>query len=154
MAFHAQCQQIPDDRLQSAGDRIGMWASIACAVHCALLPLALVLAPALGLGMVGWLDIDQIFVLVATVLGVAMLALGYRSHRAVSVWLLLLAGLTLVWLNAFSPLHEHGLWHAVMMVSGGLMIALAHWRNTRLALHARSRRDARVAESQTHPAAA
>lgn len=154
MDSHTQCQPVADDRLRSAGDRIGMWASIACAVHCALLPLALVLAPALGLGVVGWLDVDQIFVLVATVLGVAMLALGYRIHRAVSVWLLMAAGLALVWLNAFSPLHEHGLWHAVMMVTGGLMIALAHWRNTRLSLCARSRRVAPAAKSSGQPAAA
>ncbi len=153
MSSHTQGGSIADCRLQSTGDRIGMWASIACAVHCALLPLALVLAPALGLGIIGWLDMDQLFAIVATVLGVTMLILGYRRHRTVSVWILMLAGLALIWANAFTPLHQHGLWHAVMMVTGGLMIAWAHWRNTRLTAHAHKHGACRTSDSSTRPAA-
>lgn len=152
IASTAQSHPIPSSRLQSTGDRIGMWASLACAVHCALLPLALVLAPALGLGMIGWLDMDQLFAIVATVLGVAMLVLGYRRHRAASVWILMLAGLGLIWANAFTPLHQHGLSHAVMMVIGGLMIAWAHWRNSRLTLHAHNQKACCVSDSSKHPA--
>ena len=122
------------DRLQHTGDRIGLWASIACAVHCAAMPVALLLAPALGLSVFGGFDLDQVFVLFATVLGVAMLALGYRRHRKASVWWVLLAGLALVWSNAFTPLHAHGPLHALMMVTGGLLVAWAHWRNTRLSM--------------------
>jgi hypothetical protein len=123
------------DRVQHAGDRIGLWASIACAVHCAAMPVALLLAPALGLSVFGGFDLDQLFVLFATVLGVAMLAMGYRRHRKASVWWVLLAGLALVWSNAFTPLHAHGPLHALMMVTGGLLVAWAHWRNTRLSMH-------------------
>ncbi len=123
------------DRVQHAGDRLGLWASIACAVHCAAMPVALLLAPALGLRLFAGFDLDQLFVLFATVLGVAMLAMGYRRHRNPSVWWVLLAGLALVWSNAFTPLHAHGSLHAVSMVTGGLLIAWAHWRNTRLSRH-------------------
>lgn len=119
-------------RLQHTGDRIGMWASLVCAVHCALLPLVLALLPMLGLGALDLVDIDQAFVVFATVLGVTTLALGYRRHRAFGAWALLLPGLALVWANSFTALHDHSVWHAVMMVGGGLMIAAAHFLNFRL----------------------
>ncbi len=158
MYRQTQCHSIPRnvgaERLLSTGDRLGFWASLGCAVHCALLPVVLVLAPTLGLGVVGWLDVDQAFVLLATVLGVTMLALGYRRHRAWSVWLLLLAGLALVWGNAFSPLHGHGLWHGVMMAGGGLLIAWAHLLNTRLAIHRRIRPAAGTARPGAKPSVA
>ncbi|MDX9763595.1 MAG: MerC domain-containing protein [Chiayiivirga sp.] len=109
-----------------------MWTSFLCAVHCALLPLALAVLPTLGLSVVGRVDIDQAFVVFATVLAVAALAVGYRRHRAFLAWLLLAPGLVLVWANAFSPLHDHSLWHAVMMAAGGLLIAAAHLVNYRL----------------------
>ena len=117
---------------QQGGDRVGMWASVMCAVHCALLPVVLALLPALGLGAFSLVDIDQAFVVFATVLGVTTMTLGYRRHRAFSAWFLLIAGLVLVWANTFTALHDHSVWHAVMMVIGGLLIASAHFVNLRL----------------------
>jgi len=113
-------------------DRIGFAASFLCAVHCALLPLALALAPTLGLSVGGWVDIDQAVTVFATLLGTTTLAIGYRRHRAFRAWMLLLPGLALVWIGAFSPLHDHGLLHAGLMTAGGLMIAGAHLLNLRL----------------------
>jgi hypothetical protein len=129
MRGHSNCQSTtayPD-----AGDRIGMWASLTCAIHCALWPLALLMLPAAGLAVLPWADIDQIFVLFATVLGLTMVSLGFRRHRAFAAWVLLLAGLALVWANAFTPLHEHAVWHAIMMATGGGLIAAAHLVNRR-----------------------
>ena len=117
-------------------DRFGMAASFLCAVHCALLPLALALLPALGLNVGEWIDFDQAFVVFATVLGVTTLTVGYRRHRAFRAWLLLVPGLVLVWAGAFTLLHDHGLAHAVIMVTGGLLLAAAHLVNLRLS-HAR-----------------
>lgn len=113
-------------------DRIGFAASFLCALHCALLPLALALAPTLGLSVGGWVDIDQGVTVFATLLGVTTLAIGFRRHRAFRAWALLAPGLALVWLGAFTPLHDHGLGHAVLMTLGGLMIAGAHLLNLRL----------------------
>lgn len=113
-------------------DRLGFAASVLCAVHCALLPLALALLPALGLNVGGWIDFDQAFVVFATVLGVTTLTVGYRRHRAFRAWALLLPGLILVWGGAFTRLHDHGLAHAAIMVAGGLLLAAAHLVNLRL----------------------
>ncbi len=113
-------------------DRVGFAASFLCALHCALWPLLLAVAPALGLEVAGWIDLDQAFVVFATLLGVSTLALGWRRHRGFHAWVLLIPGLALVWLGAFSPLHNHSLTHAAVMVAGGTLLALAHLVNLRL----------------------
>ncbi len=113
-------------------DRVGFAASFLCAIHCALWPWLLALAPAFGLEVGGWIDLDQAFVVFATLLGVSTLALGWRRHRGFHAWLLLVPGLTLVWLGAFSPLHDHSMTHAVVMTVGGLLLAAAHMVNLRM----------------------
>ena len=113
-------------------DRVGFAASFLCAIHCALWPWLLALAPAFGLELGGWIDLDQAFVVFATFLGIFTLTLGWRRHRAFHAWLLLVPGLTLVWVGAFSVLHNHSVTHAVVMTCGGLLLALAHLVNLRL----------------------
>jgi hypothetical protein len=113
-------------------DRVGFAASFLCALHCALLPLVLAVLPTVGLSVGGWVDIDQGVTVFATLLGVTTLALGFRRHRAFRAWALLVPGLALVWLGAFSPLHDHGPGHAALMTLGGLTVAGAHFLNLRL----------------------
>lgn len=127
-------QTVPpsQSRALRQADRLGFAASFLCALHCALLPLALGLLPALGLKAGGWVDFDQAFVVFATLLGVTTLTLGYRRHRAFRAWLLLLPGLSLVWAGSFTHLHDHTFAHAVIMTIGGLLLAGAHLLNLRL----------------------
>jgi len=113
-------------------DRVGIAGSLLCAVHCALMPLVLSLLPALGVGLLGRVDLDQAFVIFATLLGVATLSTGFRRHRAHHAWALLIPGLTMVWLGSFTSLHDHSIGHALMMTVGGLLIAAAHFANLRL----------------------
>lgn len=126
-----------DSTLRRA-DRLGFAASFLCAVHCAMLPVLLALLPAFGLNLGGWIDLDQGFVVFATLLGATTLTLGWRRHRAFHAWALLVPGLALVWAGAFTHLHDHTLTHAVVMTVGGLLLAAAHLVNLRLT-HARVR---------------
>ena len=130
-----------DSALRRA-DRVGFAASFLCAVHCALFPILLALLPAFGLNIGGWIDLDQAFVVFATLLGATTLTLGWRRHRAFRAWALLLPGLALVWTGAFSAFHDHGLLHAGLMTAGGLMIAGAHLLNLRLTHAAAARQPA------------
>ena len=118
-------------------DRLGATGSLLCAVHCAALPLVLAVLPALGLRVGGWIDFDQAFVVFATLLGATTLTLGWRRHRAFHAWLLLVPGLVLVWVGAFTRLHDHSMTHVAVMTAGGLLLAAAHLVNLRLT-HARS----------------
>lgn len=120
------------EALLARGDRIGMFGSVLCAVHCALLPLLVAVLPTLGLGAFSLIDIDQAFTVFATLLGVTTLSVGFRRHRAFHAWMFLIPGLVLVWLASFSPLHDHSIWHVLMMVAGGASMATAHFVNLRL----------------------
>lgn len=127
----------PGTRLQTA-DRIGFAASVLCAIHCAAVPVLMALLPTLGLGSLGWVDIDQGMVVFATLLAATTLTIGWRRHRAYHAWGLLLPALLLLWFGAFGPFHAHGdehqyAWlHWGLMVLGGVLLALAHLTNMRL----------------------
>ena len=122
-----------DLRPRSLIDRIGAFGSLLCAVHCALLPLAIALLPSLGVA--GWFDgrFELAFVIFATLLGSFSVAWGYRRHRAVRAMALLLPGVLVLWLGLlYPPLHHSLLPHAVVMTLGGTLVGLAHLANLRL----------------------
>lgn len=123
----------PRLRLPAWADRLGAWGAFLCALHCALVPVALALLPAVGLGLVAWHGLEWAFTSLATVLAVASLWMGYRGHRAYHAWLLVAPGLALVWTALlYSPLHTSGLPHAAAMAVGGVLIGIAHIVNLRL----------------------
>jgi hypothetical protein len=132
MAASASRHRSSPSRLATTADRVGVLGSLMCALHCALMPLVLALVPALGVGLSGLGDLDQIVVVFATVLGVTSLSLGFRRHRAFRAWVLLVPGLVLVWAGSFTALHDHSMAHVLLMVAGGLLIAGAHLLNLRL----------------------
>jgi hypothetical protein len=120
------------ERLARAGDRVGIWGSLLCALHCALLPVLFAALPALGLSELSWIDLDQAFTVFATLLGVTVLTQGYLRHRAFHAWLVMIPGLALVWFGSFGAMHTHSSAHVLVMVSGGFAIAAAHLVNLRL----------------------
>lgn len=121
----------PSPKLRS-GDFLGFWLASVCALHCALLPVAFAAVPAGALGALGGGDVDQALVVFAAALGLLTLTAGYRHHRRAGAWPWLVAGLMLLVGGAFGPWHVHDLAHALVMVSGGLLLATAHWMNLRL----------------------
>lgn len=111
-------------------DRVAATASLLCAVHCAALPFALALLPAIGLGLLGGHGFDVGFVAFAALLATSTLTRGYQQHRrrralllAASGFLLLLAGLLC---------SSERVWHPLLMVLGGALVASAHLLNLRL----------------------
>lgn len=114
-------------------DRLGAMGSLLCAAHCALIPLAIALAPTLGAAQ--WLGggFELGFVIFATGLGLFSLVSGYRRHGAVRALGLLVPGLAALWLAVlFRPLHDAVVPHAIAMTVGGTLVGLAHLANLRL----------------------
>ena len=114
-------------------DRFGATGSMLCAVHCAVLPLLLALAPSLGLSV--WLGegVERCVVVFVTLLGLFSLVLGYRRHRACRALGLLISGLLLLWSGLlYAPLHHSVLPHALVMTCGGGLVGIAHLVNLRL----------------------
>ncbi|MBB5940709.1 MerC domain-containing protein [Xanthomonas sp. 3307] len=119
--------------LRAALDRLGATGSLLCAVHCAVLPLALAVLPSLGLSM--WLGdgVERTLVLFVTCLGLFSLVLGYRRHRVWQALGLLLLGLLSLWAGLLVPALHHAVApHAAIMTFGGTLVGLAHLLNLRL----------------------
>lgn len=115
-------------------DRLGATGSFLCAIHCALGPVLLSLLPTASLGVLWSEGFESAFTVFATALGMTALALGYRRHRRVHAWPILLLGLCALWADTvYQPLHTQVLPHAVVMATGALLVALAHVVNLRLA---------------------
>lgn len=125
-------EEVTMDAALETGDRLGVAASALCAVHCALLPVLAAVLPAAGLTLGGFGDLDQAFVLFASVLGISTIGLGWRRHGGLRAVGWLAAGLVCLWSGAFTPWHDHGWGHAVLMTAGGLLLAVAHLQNLRL----------------------
>ncbi|MGE8280145.1 MAG: MerC domain-containing protein [Stenotrophomonas sp.] len=123
----------PSTGLRKFLDRFGATGSLICAVHCALLPALLAVAPALGLSF--WMSegVEATIVIFVTVLGLFSLIWGYLRHRALFALLLLVPGLLLLWAGLLHPeLHHSRIPHAVVMTVGGVLVGLAHVVNLRL----------------------
>jgi len=118
-------------------DRVGATGSMICAVHCAALPVVLVLAPAFG-AWFGSPTFEVGFIAFASVLGLTSLILGYRQHRVHRALQFLLPGIALLWSAVLiDALHAGPIVHAVAMATGGSLLATAHVVNLRLS-HAHS----------------
>ena len=123
----------PAHRSHRLLDRLGAAGSLLCAIHCALLPLAIAMLPALGIAT--WLGdgFEMGFVVFASCVGVFSLVWGYRRHGAVRALGLLLTGLAVLWLGIlYAPLHHALIPHALTMTLGGTLVGLAHLANLRL----------------------
>ena len=114
-------------------DRLGAYASLLCALHCALLPVFIAVLPTLGLASLAGDGFEFGFVVFATLLGLFSVVWGYLRHRAARVLTLLIPGLVVLWSAVlYAPLHESVLPHALAMTLGGTLVALAHLVNLRL----------------------
>jgi len=110
-------------------DGVGIVLSTACAVHCVLTPLLVVSA---SQGVLHWLASEQVesaFLTLALTTALVALGCGWRQHRRLeSIGLfavaaaMVSAGRTLVSDQA----------ERVLVVGGGLMVALAHVVNASL----------------------
>jgi hypothetical protein len=114
-------------------DRFGALGSLVCAVHCALLPLAIAVLPSLGIA--AWLGegFERGFVIFATLIGLFSVLWGYRRHGAVRALGMLLPGLAALWIGTgYEPWHHSLALHAALMTAGGTLVGLAHIANLRL----------------------
>jgi hypothetical protein len=84
-----------------SNDAIGVLVSTLCIAHCLLLPLAVSVISALGVGVLASEATHRILVLVLLVIGVLAFIPGYRSHGKFSVVLLAVSGLLTLSFAAF-----------------------------------------------------
>nr|WP_062536244.1 MerC domain-containing protein [Mizugakiibacter sediminis] len=122
-------------------DRVGVTASLLCALHCAALPFVLALLPAFGLGFLAGHGFERGFVVFACTLAALTMWNGYRRHRSGRAFVLLLPGAALLLAGLAVDLGRAPAWHAALIAGGGVLVALAHVANLRLTqLHAHDAR--------------
>lgn len=109
-------------------DQFGITASIACAVHCAALPLVITYLPLIGLEFLAnaWVEIGMI--VLSLMIGTMSLSASYKKHKNALPVLVLIIGFGLIATGHFL-LHEL---ESVLIPLGGFTIAGAHYINWKL----------------------
>lgn len=115
-------------RVKINWDALGITASLACAIHCALLPLFLGSLPILGVEMLDNLFFEYFMIVLAFAIGSYSLYHGWKKHH--HSWLpltLFIAGFGC--LVAKEVWHE---WHNWLLLPAVLLIVGSHYINYRL----------------------
>lgn len=108
-------------------DALGVGASLACAIHCAVLPLIITSLPILGIEIVdnAWFELMMIFIGMA--IGTWSLWHGYKKHHNEILPVVLFSGGMLL-LFAKQVWHDYQLWILPFAV---VLIITAHILNYR-----------------------
>ena len=108
-------------------DALGITASLACAIHCAVLPLVLTSLPIFGINIIDNFALEYFMILLAFVIGSYSLQHGYRKHHHNFIPLLLFTSGILL-LFAKQLWHQYQLWLLPFAV---IFIVSAHLLNLR-----------------------
>ena len=108
-------------------DALGITASVACAIHCAVLPLLLTSLPVFGVNIIDNLAFEYGMIILAMGIGGWSLYHGYRRHHHLRLPLLMF-GLGISLLFAKEVLHDWKLWFLIPAV---IAIVIAHFVNFR-----------------------
>lgn len=118
-------------------DALGIGTSVACAIHCALLPLFLTSLPILGIEVIDNVAFEYFMIFLAMGIGSFTLLHGYRRHHHSPLPLIIFIG-GMILLFAKQRWHEYQLWILPFAV---VLIVLAHilnFRSCRVHNHAHS----------------
>ena len=113
-------------------DRFGATASFLCAVHCALLPIAIAALPALGLSFLANHRFEHGFIAFASVLALTTLVVGFRRHHQFRAFWFLVPGIVLLFAGIIVDFDQSATLHAVLVSIGGTLVTIAHLTNLRL----------------------
>lgn len=108
-------------------DKVGIAASLLCAIHCALLPILFTTLPLLSVELLENKLIELGFILFSLLVGCFALYNGYaRHHRKTWPLFLFAAGIALL-LIAHFLLEEN--WETAIKITGATIIIVAHILN-------------------------
>lgn len=109
-------------------DALGITASVACAIHCAVLPLFASVVPLFGVNIIHNVAFEAIMVGIAMMIGGYSFYHGYhRHHHSWWPFVLFLAGILLLVLKLFVVHYETWL-----LIPAVLFIVTSHFLNYRM----------------------
>ena len=109
-------------------DRLGITAALACAIHCAALPLIITSLPLLGLEFLANIWVEITMICISIFLGCYSLSRSYPKHKKLMPIYILLSGFAIIALGHFWLDHIE----SFLIPIGGLILALAHIVNWNL----------------------
>jgi hypothetical protein len=138
-------------------DRLGVVLSLACSIHCVIVPVLFAFVPSLvvalhsfhsplrrwSIGLITLQAYEVPFVLAAVGLAVVSAGIGWRRHRHLQplVWI---AAAAVSFLLGWSHLATSSAAHGALAALGGAMLAAAHLSNLRSSRSVHARQPARV----------
>jgi hypothetical protein len=106
-------------------DALGIAASIACAIHCAVLPLVISSLPILGINIINNFWVEIFMIVLAMGIGLYSLTHGFKKyHNSRLPIIFFLGGMVLIMLKQI--LHAFQLW---LLVPGVILVIIAHYLN-------------------------
>lgn len=109
-------------------DTLGITASVACAVHCALLPLFFTSLPIFGINVIENTRFEIIMVFLAFVIGIYSLFHGFRKHHHSVLPLIVFAvGFMFLILKLFFVQYEN--WLLLPAVSGIISAHIINYKS-------------------------
>ncbi|WP_316737193.1 MerC domain-containing protein [Pedobacter aquatilis] len=108
-------------------DRLGITASVLCAIHCALIPIIITFLPLWGMSFLAneWVEIGMI--LMSLCLGIWSLGSSYKKeHHKIYPIYVLISGFLLI---AFGHFSGYEFLEPILIPIGGFVIASAHFIN-------------------------
>jgi len=102
-------------------DGLGIATSLACAIHCIVLPLLLTSLPLFGINIIHNVFFEWGMILLAFTVGVYALVHGYRTHhkKMLPVCLFTVGFILLIMKQFFIPFEEYFLIPAVILIVSG-----------------------------------
>jgi hypothetical protein len=106
-------------------DALGIATSVACAIHCAVLPLILTSLPLFGMNIINNTGFEYTMIFIALCVGLYSLWHGYKKHHhSTRPIILFTLGITMLFLK--QVYHESLL---LFLIPAVIMIVSAHWFN-------------------------
>jgi len=110
-------------------DKVGIGASLLCAIHCALLPVLFTTLPLMGVELLENEQVELGFILFSLVVGCFALYNGYKKHHHKKLPLLLfITGISLLF---FANFFLEGGTETIVKMAGAAVIVCAHIINWR-----------------------
>jgi MerC mercury resistance protein len=109
-------------------DALGIATSVACAIHCAILPLLLTSLPVFGFNIIENVAFEFVMIAIAFLIGIRALWHGYKRHHHSSLPVILFTT-GIVFLLGKQVFYQ---WHIILLVVAVSFIVAAHFYNYRL----------------------
>jgi MerC mercury resistance protein len=114
-------------KLKINWDAFGITTSIACAIHCAILPILMSSLPIMGINILENVYFEYSMILLAFLVGIYALYHGYKKHHHRLLPLLIFSS-GICFLLAKQLWHQ---FHIILLIPAVAAIILAHFLNYR-----------------------